>query len=410
MIKKTGIVYDKGLYTFLAQKLGEEFEKVYYYIPSAEPYPKSPKREIGKGLPEIERVYSFWDHVDKCDLVVFFDCYEGDFQDWLREKGYRVFGAGKAEKLELDKVFFLEYLEKVGLDVPRTFRAEGLEELTSYLKGKGQKWLKTSYTRGDFETERFDGMHHLKSFLDDLRYRIGTRAEDIEVLVQDPIKSEAEVGYDGFCVDGAFTDHCMTGYEVKDKGLVAKISETTPKILADVNQKVSPYMKRYRGHWSTEIRISPSGRAYFIDPTCRAPSPPSELMCEMYKNYPEIVWKIAGGEMPEIQPAAQYGAEIILTSSWHEQHEICVEFPPDLKPYVKLKNVKKEGGHYYCVPNENGAFFGAVIATGKTMEAATKLCLERAEQIKAKWMEIDHAVFQTAAEAVKAGEKFGVKW
>lgn len=411
---KKVLVWDRGLYAALGQKLGESFSKAFYYLPQSDPYPKSPASQIGEGLPEMERVDNFWKYLDKVDLVFFPDCYDGDLQKWLRAKGYRVFGAGPSEIIELDKWRFINVLKAVGLPCPPTERIIGLDALEKHLAGvEGEKWLKTSYFRGDYETKKYRGMDHLQSWLEDLRSRIGRVAEGIEILVQDPVDASVEVGFDGFQVDGNYvTEDCLIGYEIKDKGYIGKIFQDVPLKLQAVNYKMAPAFKKlgYRGHYSTEVRIDKSGKPFFIDPTCRAPSPPSELMCELYENYADIVWSISGGEIPKLKPRSEYGAEIILISDWHEDHELCVEFPKDIYPFVKLKNQALRDGKHYCIPHDNSGFFGAVIAYGDTTEEATKLCMERAEQIKCEGLQLDKTIFDEVQEQIKGGQRWGINW
>lgn len=410
---KKVLVWDRGLYIYLAQKLGESFSEVFYYMPQADPYPKSTTSLIGCGLDEIERVYDFWKYVDKVDLIVFFDCYDGKLQNWLRSKGYRIFGSGLSEKLELNKTLFLDTLEEVGLPIPKTYRAKGFEDLVEYLCGcEGEKWLKASYYRGDFETHKFRSMAHIEPWLDNLRKLIGQRAKDIEILVQDPIKSACEVGYDGFCIDGQYTSNCIVGYEIKDQGLVAKVFKETPTILAEVNNAMSPIYKKfgYRGHYSSEIRITKGGLPYFIDPTCRAPSPPSELMCELYENYAEAIWTIAEGKVPELEPKAVYGAELVLSSLWHRTNELCVEFPKELHANIKLKNQMKRDGSFYCIPNDNDGGFGAVIAYGSSVKEVTEKVSQIAKEVNADEVEDFAAAWDAAIEQIKSGEKFGIKF
>ena len=405
------IVHDRGLYTFLAQKLGEKLDKCWFYRPESNPYPESPLGDIGKGLEEIEVVTNFWKYLDKADVVIFFDCYDGEFASFLKEKGYNVFSSLKSEVMEIDKVAFLQYCVEVGLPVSPTYRAEGLEDLVDHLKKvKGDKYLKTSYFRGDFETYKYKNMKQFQPWLNDLRSRIGQRAEKIEILVQDPIKADVEVGYDGFCINGEFPDNCMVGYEIKDKGLVGKVFRKTPDILQSVNDKFASLFKKlgYQGHFSSEIRITKGGDTHFIDATCRAPSPPAELMCELYSNYAEAVCDIAQGKTPTLSPAAKYGAEIILTSPWHEKHQLCVQFPKELSKWIKLKNVRKDGDSYYCIPNNNAGVFGGVVAIGNSVKEATEKCLEYMEQIEADELEFDHDVFSKAEKCTKAGEGFQI--
>jgi len=410
MSKHKILVIDRGLNLHLARKIGESEAKVWYCMEDKSPFPESPKIQIGRNLEEVERVISPWEYIDKADAIYFFDTYDGKFQKWLSDNDYRVFGCGLSEKIELDRVFFYETLSKLGMPVTGTYIAEGLDDLCGYLKGKTDKWLKTSYHRGDFETHHYTNMRQLGPWIDDLRCRLGSRADKIEVLVQNPIKTECEAGWDGFCVDGKFNQNGLVGYEVKDRGYICKVVKDPPKILKDVNDKMGPVLKSLgmKGHWSTEVRITDSGKAYFTDPTTRAPSPPSELMCEMYEDYAGIIWDISGDVMPTPKVKAPYGAELILKSGWHAKHELIVEFPESISPFVKLKNATKVGSAYSCIPNENEGYFGAVIAYGNSMEEAIKTCMDRAEMIEADELKIDDEIFSEASCTVAAGKKFGI--
>jgi len=412
MIRKKVIVHDRGLYLYLAQKLGQDFEKVWFFRPESSPYPPSGLGEIGADLPEIEVIHNFWEYVDRADMIVFPDCYDGKLASWLQGKGYRVFSSLLSEIVELDKVFHLEYLDRAGLPVPPTFRAEGIQDLCKYLeKCEPDQFLKTSFYRGDFETYHFRGMQHFDPWLNDLLQRIGKhRAASIEILVQSPIEAECEVGYDGFCVNGQYPDNSMCGYEIKDQGFVGKVFKKTPEIIANVNNAFAPLFKHlgYQGHYSTELRITKAGDPFYIDATCRAPSPPAEVMTEMYANYSESIWEISGGNLPDLKPKAKYAAEIILSSPWHENHELCVEFPKDLEKHIKLKNHKRTGDHYTCLPNQNAGTFGAVVAIGDSVKEVTGKVMDIVKEIKADDLEIHEETFDKAEEQVKSGEKYGI--
>lgn len=412
MINQKAIVFDRGLYVYLAQKLGESLSKVWYYKPESSPYPESPQSQIGRNLPEIERVDNFLQYIDKADYLIFFDAYDGADQQFYRDKGYKVFGSGNSEIVEMDKVYFIEKLIEYNMPLPTTYRAEGIQDMLDYLKGKKDKYIKSVRHRGDFETYHYVNERHAVHWLDDLKNTVGSREREIEILIQDPVKSACEAGYDGFCIDGEYTESCLIGYEVKDKGLIAKVFPETPDILAYVNDKFSPLFKKlgYQGHWSTEVRITENGTPYFIDPTVRGPSPPSELMCEIYENYAEAVLQIADGKVPTLKPRAKFGAEIILKSEWHKEHKLTVEFPKEISQWVKLKNQTWKDGAYDCIPNRNAGYFGAVVALGNTVEEATKKAIEYAEQIEADELCFDSNVFDKAGEAIKSGEKFGIKF
>jgi hypothetical protein len=413
--KKKCLIYDRGLYTFLGQKLAESFGECFYFMPESSPYPGSALSQIGEGLDGVERIDDdmVWKCMDKSDMIFFPDCYDGEFQVWLKSKGYRVFGGLGSEKVEMDKMFFYEYLQKVGLPIPKTYRAEGLDDLIDHLKGKDERWLKRSYYRGDFETRKFRNMKQLEPWLDMIRAKIGRRATDIEILIQNPIKSVCEIGGDSFCINGNYAGNPLVGYEVKDEAYVGKIFEDMPDIISSIDERMSPLFKKlgYQGHYSNELRIMESGKAYFIDPTIRAPSPPSELMCEMYEDYPGICWQISGGEVPECKPKkdAVFGVEIILNSDWYVKNELCVEFPKDLEPHIKLKNQTKKNGVYYCIPNyENEGLFGGVIAYGKDLDKTIQEACDIMGQIECDGLNFNQSIFDRAKEQIEAGTKFGV--
>lgn len=409
--EKTAIVYDRGgLYLYCAEKLAEKYKTVYYYLAEADAYPTSQKARIGEGLPGVKRVHDFWGCIDEADIIYFFDCYDGEMQHWLRSKGLRVFGSGRGEQIEIDKIKFLDTLKEVGLPVAPTKLCKGMDELEKHLEScKDTVWLKNMH-RGDFETKKFRNPDQIRPFLHDLRKRLGTAANDVEILVQSKIDSVAEVGYDGFCVNGEFTKNCIVGYELKDEGFVGKVFDETPPFLGEINEAFGPVFSKlgYNGNYSTEIRVTDGGERYYIDATCRVPSPPGEVMCEVYENWAEATWQIAGGEVPELKPTAPFVACVILVSPWHEAHELCVQFPPAIAANIKLKNHTKEGESYYCIPNNNGGFFGAAVAWGKTLDEAIEKVLECAKQVEADEFKFDDAMFDDALKQVETGAKYGL--
>ncbi len=412
--KMTAIVYDRGgLYLYCAEELAKKYGKVMYYLADADAYPTSQKATIGAGIPKIKRIHDFWEHIESADIIYMFDCYDGHLAHYLRSKGYTVFGSGLNEKVEIDKIFFLETLEKLGLPCPKTYVAQGMDDLCEYLKAHdGETLFLKNLHRGDFESRKFTSMAQSRPFLNDLKKRLGSASDSIEVLVQHKIDSVIEVGYDGYIVDGEYTKNCIVGYEIKDKSFAGKIFPETPEIVGKTNEAFAPILKKLggRGNYSTEIRVTKDGECFYIDPTIRVPSPPGEGMCCIYTNWAEGTLQIARGEVPEWEYDDEFLAEYVMTSEWHLEHEIHVKFPSKYKDNVKLKNFTLRDGEYYCIPNGNGTFFGAVVATGKTLEAAIAKVKEVAATIEADEFHFDPSAFDDATKAVEAGEKFGIKY
>jgi hypothetical protein len=232
-------------------------------------------------------------------------------------------------------------------------------------------------------------------------------------LVQDGIKKVVcEPGWDGLSVNGQFIQNGLVGYEIKDKLLIGRVMPECPQALRSINDAMSPILKEMgcAGHWSTEIKITKDGKLFFLDPTLRVPSPPGEAFNVIYKNYPQACSDVAHGRLPSMKYDKRYFVEIMLYSSIYEEEQICVEFPEELKDNIKLKNhtksKDKDGEYYTVIPNDNGGYFGGVVATGDSIEEAEKSCLEIIGQITAEGIEYSTDGLCKAKEAIEAGKEW----
>lgn len=406
------LVYDYGLAIPVAQRLARDFGKVFYYMPWKSSFPTSHKAMVGAGLPDVERVEEFFDYIDKVDLIYFPDIYDADLQRHLRKLGHVVFGSGSGEDYEIDRWAFLKELEKLGLAVAKTVKLKGLDAAREYLKDKKNKYVKSSKFRGDVESFKWEDFDQSEGILDDLAVRIGARKREIDILVQDPIPGDVEIGYDGWVIDGKYPSVSGIGYEVKNKGYVGRIStyEQLPNPIKSILDKSAPMHKNkgFRGQFSNEIRISEKGVPYPIDFTPRMPSPPGCLMTEWYTNFSETAWDIANGVMPTPKPAAKYGVELCLSSDWIKTKYMAIDWPKEIDKYVKLANYAIIDGQGYCVPVDGQEKVGSVIAYGDSIDAASKKCLEYAKQIRAHTLTYSESVFETGKKYIEAGRKVGV--
>ena len=413
------LIYDRGLYSYRAEEFAKVAKSVRYFMPDAAAYPESTRDCIATDLDGVERVYDFEEALKTADWIYFPDCYDGPKQAALREQGHAVFGEGLAGKLEMDKEFFYSHLEEIGMEVPFTYIAENFEEAVEYLKGKKNKWLKPadSYSRGDFETKHWVNERQGRRWVNSIRHRLGIRCDDLRLLIQDGIKDcVCEPGWDGLNLLGQCTADGMVGYEDKDKLLIGRVMPEPPKIIKEVNDKLAPILKELgcQGHWSTEIKITKKGTFYFLDPTLRVPSPPGESFDLVYSNYCEACGEIARGRLPKMKWAKRYMAELMLYSSVYEDEQICVEFPKELKDNIKLKNhtksKDKHGEYYTCIPNDNGGFFGGVVATGDSVKECKEKILDIVCQIEAEGLEFDGSAFDRCECSIEKGRSHGINF
>lgn len=411
---KTLLIIDRGLYSYMGEFMARYYGKVYYHNPTSDSYPTATTAMIGQGLDSVEWVEYIEDAIDKADVIFFPDCMDGKQQVFLREKGYAVCGSGMGDKMELDKAFFLEQVKDAGLPVPKTYRAEGLDEVWDYVKDRGLCYMKCADKyRSDFETTAHKNRFQTEIFLNAKRKLMGVkRANEIEILIQEPIESECESGIDGFQLNGMLPDYCAIGFEIKDKGIVERITKDMPNILQKVCSKLEQSYKKlgYQGPYSNEVRITKSGKAYPIDETCRCASPPSAVLTRMYgEAYAKAIYSLAHGKLPDLSGYEhEYGAEIVLSSKWHFEHEIYI--PPVNEEWLILKNHYKTKDGYYCVPNDNDGIFGSVIAVGKSVEEVTELAMERVKSLEIYQLEYDSCIFDKAQEVINNAAKFGISF
>src|SRR5512137_1964280 len=193
------LIYDNGLFVSWAERLTEYFDRVLYYNPCKNAFPKSNSRLVGTGIEGVEKVTDFWDVVDDVDLFIFPDVYDGDLQNELRRQGKRVWGSGKGEEIELHRWETKQLLARMGLPVQPVVKIVGLEALRDHLKSvDGKKWIKVSWTRGDMETWEHESYDLSEPRLDELENKLGAKKKVIEFIVEDDIPDAVEVAYDGY--------------------------------------------------------------------------------------------------------------------------------------------------------------------------------------------------------------------
>ena len=181
--------------------------------------------------------------------------------------------------------------------------------------------------------------------------------------------------------------------------------------MIEVNKKLSPIFARYEysGLYSSEVRITKEKVGYLIDPCCRAGSPPSEVYVEIYSNWPEIVWGGAHGEVVTPKAVCKYGVELMIESSWAEEHWQAVEVPKELRKWVKWKHPCVLQGQEYVIPNEQKiGLIGAVVAVDDTIQGAIKKCLAYRKEVKGYCLQSDEQALEMAVKEVEKAKKVGV--
>jgi hypothetical protein len=381
---KIVMVVDSGQFVSFAQSLAPYFKKVYYYKPfQMNGYAHINDAMIGYGYDGITRVEDMWIVSDEIDLFVFTDLYHIGLQNELIKQGKLVFGAGNSEMIEIDRWKFRKMLQKLNLARAGATMIKGIDKLEAHLKTVKNKYVKISKYRKLHETFRHINYEHSKSIINDIKAQSGNLGNFVEFIVEDEIKSICEIGYDGFIIEGKYPKNAFFGLEIKDCAYIGKtISyDKLPKVVKDINEKCAPYFANYRMFYSNEIRLANKNTGYLTDPTCRLPSPCSEIYQNLIANLGEILYEGAKGNLVEPIYSDKYAGELIITSEILAQGiEQCVEIPKEIEPFVKLRYSYKLNGLYYCIP-QGMPEVGAIIATGKSIEEVTDKLKEYADKI-----------------------------
>lgn len=372
----TAVVVDHGIFLPIARRLARDFRKVYYFTPGEKAFP-TVRDCIGDGFDDIERVDDIWKVKAEADLYVFPDVGFAGEQRELMSQGKPVWGAVDADSLEMMRGKFLNALITTDLPVPGYQKIVGLSALRDHLRDKQDKYIKLSRFRGDWETMHWRDWARDELELDQRAVKLGPWKDVVPFYVFDSIPTENEDGCDTWCIDGRYPSLVIHGMEAKDKAYLAAFQrfDDLPEEVRKVNDAFGPILAGYgyRSFFSTEVRITDDGQSYFIDPTCRAPSPPSQIMCEMIGNLGEVVWRGAQGELVEPDVAAKFGVQAIVNVA-HGSDWCALPLPDELDRWFKAGTCARIDGRLCFPPDKDSPSLdvGWLIGIGDQPEEAIK--------------------------------------
>jgi hypothetical protein len=369
---KTCLVFGHGLELPVAERLARDFKRVLYFSEWEEGFSTINKAVIGDGIDNLERCYDFWSVKNEIDLWCFPDIGHSGLQLELEKQGFRVWGSRKADQLETNRQLFLRTLKELGLDVPKFQICNGITELREVLKDKEDCFIKISKYRGSLETKHWRNWRLDENLLDLWAVRFGAVREKIAFLVFDNIDTPLEIGGDTYCIDGQWPDLMLHGIEWKDQAYFASVTpkQEMPEQIQTVLEAFGPLLKnyRYRNEFSMEVRVK-GEHFYFIDLTARIGLPSTGSQLELWKNWSEIVWAGANGELVQPEPLGQFSAEVILHAKSDEGLWPTVEIPDDLRQWLKLADCCEiDASGLRAWPREGGddETVGWLVAIGDT--------------------------------------------
>jgi len=378
-------IIDNGMFFGLAQQLARSFKKVYYHYPSWQRgFPTCRDGSIGDGFPEVILADDLWRIKNDVGVFICPDIQHSGIQAELESQGKLVWGSRSGDSLELFRGKFMKIVHDVGLDVAPYEEVVGLKNLTALLTREDNKYIKISRWRGDMETWRHFNIELSRQKLLHLARRFGPLADQVHFLVFDPIETNIEVGYDGYCIDGWFPNVAIHGIEKKNEAYIGAIQpyDELPEQVREVNERMSEVLGKhnYRNFFSSEIRIK-DDKFYFIDPTCRAGIPSGDGQFLLYKNLPEIILAGAAGDVIEPEYTKKFVVQLLISHDDDHADWRDIQVPDDVMPYVRLFAPVKCGGVYSISPScDSENTIGSVLGEGDTIDEA----IEHAKNNSAK--------------------------
>lgn len=369
--QSTCCVVDHGLFTFFAEKLGEQFDRVLYWSPYDTFAPIVQEAFVGDGLPNVERIMNVWDHIREVDVFCFPDVGFGGMQRALVSLGHAVWGHRGGDVQETNRGLFLKTLRSLGLPVPPHRAITGVTALREYLRGRRNMFVKISKFRGNFETFNFVDWKSSEGDLDYFAYKLGPVKELLAFYVFDAIETDIEDGFDTYNVNGRWPDTVFHAMENKDKSLIGTLQKFAdlPEEVRSVADAYGPVLEGYdyRGFFSAEIRIK-EDKSYFIDPTCRAASPPMQCLCNLVANLGEIVLAGAHGELVEPKGQSEFAAQAVVTVERDKSDWLVIELEPELRKRMKIGFACGINSRVCVPPTPLKNMVGWLVATGDSIE------------------------------------------
>ena len=405
-------ILDHGLNLELAFSLAREGYEVGYFCEWRGAFPESARNSIGEGFEEFERIGDLDEALDFSDTIICPDTHSDAWVQIARKLGKNVFGAGLSEMAEQDRSYFKNLLKRMQLPVNPYVDLEGTEALETFLRAHKDRYVKLDGEyRGDFETcHHADWETTRDEWWGSLLRRLGANSQDCPFLVEEPIKSECEIGVDQIVMDGQYLNPKLLGYEGKDACYLGVVVDKLPPKMEEINAKFAPMFREWKARTfqSTENRVTKDGTFFYTDITNRCPHPPFAVESQIFDNVGKAVVEAAAGRAVKLAARAKYGAALLVKS--HDLDDGWVrnlKIPKELRPLVKLQNAVRRNGRISIIPKSFIAC--TAIGMGSTIKEARKQAEDVARAVDCPGKSVDFEAMRVICEeTVENGEKFGI--
>lgn len=408
-------MYDYGLSVEHAVRLAKDNE-LRYFTPYVKAMSDCQFEDYapGLGMEGITKSEDFFEDVDWADLIMFCDVGAGDLCDFLKRKGYLVYGAGfRGENLENKRWETRQLQKQIGLPTQRTiYLKDGIKQVREFLKSdkskNGKGWfIKLDKFRGDIESFYAKDFESVETILDNIEVALGPFKDAYPFMAEEKLDG-MEPGFDLFFNGKEFLKPYLWGYEYAKACYIGVYCDELPRPLRLVAEKLTPILRKYDYHGaiSVETIVDDKGRPFLIDVTARFPFPLSSLYTEVIENYSEVIEGIARGNSVEIKTKHKYVGAFPLETPFAKEHWTKLNFDKKYKENIKLRIGVAVNGNYYGVRGYPEV--ATIVAGGQTVQEVIDQIVNLADKVDAHQLCKDTGGLNKIMELIRKGQKVGL--
>ncbi len=356
--------------------------ETYFAVVHGQAFPKIESEINGYGFSEIKKIWDWAEALEKgVKVIVFTDSGFGYLADWLRDKGYAVFGADdKSERLELDRVYFKKVMERYDIPTPSYDIVKGIDGVVRVIKEKGMRFVKISRFRGDVETFGTDSPEDAEQIL--RQSKLAMFDDAITFVLEEPMNKDkfVEIGIDAFFNGKEFLSVVFDTVELKWIGNFTMVRNIEDSPWYDVLKKLESYLAKngYRGMFAME-GFWDGDKVYVTDPTPRWPYVCSYAYSRLIENFADVVVGVSKGEDIDIKTVAKFSVQLPV---YTDEAEKWKEIKSENWERTALRHSVKVKDKIWWVPVEHNVVATA-IGLGNSIDDAIDDAINIVEGIDA---------------------------
>lgn len=302
-----------------------------------------------------------------------------------------------------------EFVKSWGLPMQPYKKITGMTALREYLKANPKKYVKLNIFREDMESFYAPDYDTVELKLDEISGNLGAHKETYDFVLEDPIETDVEIGFDGFFNGVDYSRPFLYGYELHKNLYIGKVSSVMPAPLEETMQAFKPLLQKldYRGAISTEEKIVSMEKHYLLDFCARLASPFTAGYTEWIRNWPMFVYGV--GLKQNVAP--DFGTKYVGAFALKSSEALDMGVKINIKDPKKVKMIMPYGNKKgnYAISGEDHV--AVVIASGDSVQEVLEQIHENAELVDGHGLDKDPLKGIDEIEGViEEGEEAGIEF